>query len=75
MHRTRDRQAFPDPLRITLLEGDADTNVVEHEEIRQSMKELTVAVDARLGKIQASLIAILMVLVAALIGFSLNLIQ
>ena len=76
MSRTSDRQVFADPLqRVILLEGDADEAARDRDELRVAMKELTAAVDARLGKIQASLIAILMVLIAALIGFALNLIH
>ena len=75
MTRTSDRQTFPDPIRIVFLEGDADEAARDRDELRLAMKDLTAAVDARLGKIQASLIAILMVLIAALIGFALNLIH
>lgn len=74
--RTAERGPYiPDEMqRIVMLESDADRADADRNEIRLAMKELTAAVDARLGKIQASLIAILMVLIAALIGFALNLI-
>ena len=69
MGRTTDRAAFSDPLqRVVLLESDADRTEIE-------LRELTLAVDRRLGKISTTLIGILVTLIAALISLALNLIH
>lgn len=63
LHRTRDRQGLTVPVRIALLEQDADTSEHEHGEVA-----------LQLGKLNARLFGVLIALVAALFALCGNLI-
>lgn len=78
MGRTRDRTTFTEPQRITLLEGDVDRSdaaaLALGERVDTGLRELAEQADARFGKIQNSINAVLVVLVAAVLAFASNII-